>query len=84
MIGLDIALALLGLTVVLAAWRIARGPDVDRALGADLVVYLFVGLVAVLGTRAALPATFDLVLIAGLVGLLSTLSLARLLTRGKR
>lgn len=85
MIGLDVALALLAVAVVAAAWRILRGPhDADRAVAADLVLFSFVGLTAVVGVRAGLAATFDLVLAAGLVGLLGALSLGRLVTRGKR
>jgi multicomponent Na+:H+ antiporter subunit F len=83
--GLDVALVLLVVAVVLASVRIVRGPhDADRAVAADLVLFSFVGLTAVLGTRAGIAATFDLVLAAGLVGLLAALALGRLLTRGKR
>jgi multicomponent Na+:H+ antiporter subunit F len=84
-IGLDVALGLLLVTVAVATWRILRGPhDADRAVAADLVLFSFVGLTAVLALRSGADAPFDLVLVAGLVGLIAALSLGRLLTRGKR
>ena len=41
-------------------------------------------MVVLLGVRAGNPFTFDLVLVAAIVGFLSGMSLARALTRGKR
>lgn len=85
MIGVDVALGLLALAMLVAAWRIARGPDdADRALAADMVLFSFAGLVALVGARAGIDATFDLVLVTTLVGVLGALSLARLLMRARR
>lgn len=82
---LTIALGLLAATLVVASWRIMRGPtDADRAVAADLLFFATIALIAVLGVRAASTSTFDIMLIATLVGFLGVLSLSRALTRGRR
>jgi multisubunit Na+/H+ antiporter MnhF subunit len=81
----DIALLLLGASMVLATYRILSGPDrADRAAGADVVLFGFVGLVVVLGLRVDSALVVDIVLVCALVGFLSALSLARLISGGKR
>lgn len=81
----DIALLLLGASMVLAAYRILSGPDrADRAAGVDVVLFGFVGLVVVLGLRVDSALVVDIVLVCALVGFLSALSLARLISGGKR
>lgn len=85
MIGIDIAIALVIVTTVLTAIRMVRGPsDADRAVAAELLFFAAVGLIALFGVRAGSVATFDIVLVATLVGFLSSISLARALTRGPR
>ncbi len=85
MIGVDIALVACGFASVLSAYRIVVGPTpADRAVAADLLTFSLVGLVALVGVRAASTATLDLVLVATLVAFLSSVSLARALTRGWR
>lgn len=79
-VGLDLRLD--GLSLV---FRILRGPtEAGRAVAGDLLLFGFVGLIALFGVRVANEYTFDIVLVAALVGFLSALSLARALTRGKR
>jgi multisubunit Na+/H+ antiporter MnhF subunit len=81
----DIALVLLGVSMAVAAYRILAGPDrADRAAGADVVLFSFVGLVVVLGLRVDSALVVDIVLVCALVGFLSALSLARLISGGKR
>ncbi|WP_037144016.1 monovalent cation/H+ antiporter complex subunit F [Rhodococcoides fascians] len=85
MIGVDIGIVLVAVTVVLAAARMILGPtDADRAIAADLLFFATIALVALCGVRAASSATFDIVLIATVVGFLAALSLARALTKGLR
>lgn len=84
-LGIDIALVLLLVSAVVSAVRILRGPlDADRAVSGDLLSFSVIGMVVLLGVRAGNPFTFDLVLVAAIVGFLSGMSLARALTRGKR
>ncbi|MEE2046549.1 MULTISPECIES: monovalent cation/H+ antiporter complex subunit F [Nocardiopsidaceae] len=82
---LDIALLLLGAAMVAAVHRILTGPhQADRAAGSDIVFLGFVGIVIVLGLRLDSAAVVDLVLVCALIGFLAALSLARLVSGGKR
>lgn len=85
MIVIDIAIVLVGIAAVLSSFRMARGPhDGDRAIAADLLFFAFIALLALVGVRLDSPFVYDLVLVATLVGLVSALSLARLMTGGRR
>ncbi|WP_420113561.1 monovalent cation/H+ antiporter complex subunit F [Pseudactinotalea sp.] len=85
MIALDIALAGCGIALLLSGWRILRAPTpADRVIAADLLTFSLIAIIALIGTRLARAGTFDLVLIATLVGFLAAISLARALTGGKR
>jgi multisubunit Na+/H+ antiporter MnhF subunit len=81
----DVALLFLGVSMAVAAYRILTGPDkADRAAGADVVFFGFVGLVVAVGLRIDSALVVDIVLVCTLVGFLSALSLARLISGGKR
>lgn len=85
MTALSIAFVVVVLSMATATWRIVRGPsDADRAVGADVVFFSFVTLVAILGIATSTRWAIDLVLVCTLAGFLSALSLARLVTGGKR
>ncbi|WP_431778424.1 monovalent cation/H+ antiporter complex subunit F [Microbacterium aurantiacum] len=85
MIGLDIAIGILALSMLVTTYRMLTGPDdADRVVAADLILFGAVGLIAVIGVRTAATYAFDIVLVATVVGFLAALSLARALTRGKR
>jgi multicomponent Na+:H+ antiporter subunit F len=85
MIGLDIGIGIIAIACVAATYRMLVGPsEADRAIGGDLLLFGMIGLLALIGVRIGSTATFDIVLIASFVGFLSALSLARILTRGKR
>lgn len=85
MTGLDIAIIVIAVACIAATYRMLAGPtDADRAIAGDLLLFGVVGLLALFGIRTASSHTFDIVLVASLVGFLSALSLARALTRGKR
>lgn len=85
MIGLDIGLCLLVVACLASAYRMITGPsDSDRVVAADLLLFGMVGIIALVGVRMASAATFDIVLVAAVVGFLGALSLARALTRGAR
>ena len=79
MILLDAALVVLALALVVATVRLVTGPtDADRALGVDLGFAVVLAAVALLAVRLDAPALLDLVLVATLVGFLSTVAFARL------
>ncbi len=76
---LDAALIVLALALLVAAWRVAFGPtDADRALGVDLGFAVVIAGIALLAVRLKASAVLDLVLVATLVGFLSTVAFARL------
>ncbi|PZR55036.1 pesticidal protein Cry26Aa [Xylanimonas oleitrophica] len=80
-----VAVVLVTLSMLPAVHRMVRGPrDADRAVAADLFFFGVIALVALLGTLLGATGTLDLVLVASLVGFLSALSLARVMTRGRR
>jgi multicomponent Na+:H+ antiporter subunit F len=76
---IDAALAVLALALVVATVRLVVGPtDADRALGVDFGVAVVIAAIALLAVRLDAPALLDLVLVATLVGFLSTVAFARL------
>ncbi|NLG55462.1 MAG: pesticidal protein Cry26Aa [Rhodococcus sp.] len=80
-----VALVVVALTMIPAAWRIYRGPtDADRSVAADLIFFAFVGVLAMMGVHLAGGVVFDVILVASVVGFLATMSMARLVTRGRR
>jgi multicomponent Na+:H+ antiporter subunit F len=82
---IDVAFAVVVLAMAAATVRIVRGPsDADRAAGADVVFFAFVALVALVGIRNSSFYAIDVVLMCTLVGFLAALSMARLITGGKR
>ncbi|CAN5506340.1 K+/H+ antiporter subunit F [soil metagenome] len=82
-LALDIATCAVSLAVVLCAWRLARGPSVmDRVLAIDTLYINAVALVVLLGIRLQTPILFEVALIMAMLGFVSTVALARYLTRG--
>lgn len=84
MIVVDIALGVLALALLPALWRIAVGPtDADRALSADHVFFVFLAVAGLLAVRLQDSVFLDVVLVGTLVGFLATVTLARLVNRGR-
>ncbi len=84
-LGIDIAIAIIAAACLATTYRMLAGPsEADRAIAGDLLLFGIIGLIALFGVRMGAAATFDVVLVAAFVGFLSALSLARVLTRGRR
>jgi multicomponent Na+:H+ antiporter subunit F len=84
MIVIDVALVVLALALLPAVWRIAVGPtDADRALSADHVFFVFLAAAGLLALRLEDSVFLDVVLVGTLVGFLATITLARLVDRGR-
>ncbi|SIO86595.1 monovalent cation/H+ antiporter complex subunit F [Nocardiopsis sp. JB363] len=82
---IDIGLAAIVVAMVIATYRILIGPSAaDRGAATDVIFFGFVGLVAMLGFRLDTALVVDIVLVCSLVGFLAALSMARLITGGKR
>ncbi len=80
-----VVLSLLALAVVLAAIRVWKGPSSgNSAVAGDLIFFVFIGTVAVLGVVFEIDSVMDIILISALLGFLSVLSLARWMQGGKR
>ncbi|OGB09903.1 MAG: K+/H+ antiporter subunit F [Burkholderiales bacterium RIFCSPHIGHO2_12_FULL_61_11] len=82
-LALDIAVGAASLAMVLCAWRLARGPRIiDRVLAIDTIYINAVALVVLLGIRLHTPMLFEAALIMAMLGFVTTVALARYLTRG--
>lgn len=82
MIWLDLALAVLAVTFGLALLRAVIGPSVaDRAVAADVALYVIVAAIGLLVLRSGAEAFIDVVLIATLLGFLATVALGVMVGR---
>jgi multicomponent K+:H+ antiporter subunit F len=82
--ALDAAFAALGLAMLLALWRLARGPDVpDRILALDTLYINAVAFIILLGVRTGSAAYFEAALLIALFGFVATVALARFVARGE-
>jgi multicomponent Na+:H+ antiporter subunit F len=84
-ISILIALALVVLAAVAGVVRVALGPDdATRAVVADLVFFCAIAIFVLAALLRDTAVLFDVTLIATLSGILATIALARMLTRGQR
>lgn len=82
-IAMDIALAAITVSVLLCAWRLLLGPEpTDRLLALDTLYMSAVALVVLIGLRWNTPLLFDIALLMAMLGFVSTVALARYVTRG--
>lgn len=82
-LALDIAVGAVSLALLLCAWRLIRGPQVvDRVLAIDTIYINAVALVVLLGIRLQTALLFEAALIMAMLGFVSTVALARYITRG--
>ncbi|MCT1886017.1 monovalent cation/H+ antiporter complex subunit F [Dietzia cinnamea] len=72
-------------SMVVAAVRAVRGPgDANRSVMADLSYFCAVALFVLFVIRQGSAVALDVVMLGSLIGILSTVALARLLSRGQR
>ena len=82
-LALNFALLAVAAAVLLCGWRLLRGPDaVDRVLALDTLYINVVALVILLGLRWRTELLFEAALIVAMLGFVSTVALARYLSRG--
>ena len=80
--SLDVALIFLVIGVLAAIVRAAIGPSrADRIVAAELGFVAAVSAIVLVALRLDEPVLFDFALIAVLIGFLTTIGLARLVTR---
>lgn len=81
--ALNFAFVAVGAALVLAAWRLVRGPEaIDRVLALDTMYINVVALVILLGIRFGTALFFDAGLLIALLGFIATVALSRYLSRG--
>jgi len=77
------ALAVLSLSVIIALYRVIKGPSLqDRILALDSISYTIVGMVGVLSIIMDTQVYLDIILLIGILAFLSTTSLCRFIERG--
>lgn len=82
-LALQAALAAVALAMALCGWRLLRGPTLpDRILALDTLAINAVALVVLLGIRGQTALLFEAALIIAMLGFVSTVALARFVTRG--
>jgi multicomponent Na+:H+ antiporter subunit F len=73
-----IALAVLGLALLISVVRIIIGPTLaDRVLALDLMTVIAMGFVATIAIRTGLMLYLDIAIALALLGFLATIALAR-------
>lgn len=82
-LALDFATGAVGLALLLCGWRLLFGPEpTDRVLALDTMYVNALALVVLLGLRWQTGLLFEAALIIALLGFVSTVALARYLSRG--
>jgi multicomponent K+:H+ antiporter subunit F len=78
-----IAMGILGIALVLNAWRLLRGPDAtDRILALDTLYINAAAVIVLFGVWIGRPDFFEAALLIALLGFISTMALAKFLLRG--
>lgn len=82
-LALNVGIVAVALAVVLCSWRLLSGPDVpDRILAVDTLYMNMVALIILLDIRWDTELLFEAALIVAMMGFVSTVALARYVTRG--
>lgn len=80
-----IAMGLLGISVVLSLKQIRTAHEpASAAVVGDLIFFSGIGLLVLLSMLRDSSAVVEAALLASLLGILSTIALARIITRGRR
>ncbi|WP_334154551.1 K+/H+ antiporter subunit F [Tepidimonas sp.] len=81
--ALNIGLVVVALSVLLCSWRLLRGPELpDRILALDTLYMGMVALIILLDIRFDTELLFEAALTVAMLGFVSTVALARYVTRG--
>jgi multicomponent K+:H+ antiporter subunit F len=78
-----VAMTLLGVALLLSAWRLFRGPDAtDRILALDTLYINAAAMIVLYGVYIERQHLFVAALLIALLGFVSTMALAKFLLRG--
>ena len=79
-----IALAFLGVALLLALYRLILGPRTpDRAVSIDLLTSIFIGIIAVYGMATGNDLLLDIALVSALLSFLGTVAFGFFLERNR-
>ena len=79
----QVSLATLGVALVVAFIRLAKGPTLpDRVVAMDLIGVLVVGLIVVFAAWTEVRATLDAAVVIALIGFVGTVAYATYVERG--
>jgi multicomponent K+:H+ antiporter subunit F len=82
-LAVDVASVLIGLAMLLAFWRLLRGPDVvDRVVAIDTLYVNACALLLARGIGGDSLLHFEAALVIALLGFLTTVAFAKYLLRG--
>jgi multicomponent K+:H+ antiporter subunit F len=82
-VAIDIALALLGLSLALTLVRVLRGPDVtDRILALDTLYVNSATMLVLYGLQLGTGRYYEAALLIAMLGFITTVVLSKFLTRG--
>jgi multicomponent Na+:H+ antiporter subunit F len=82
-LGATVALALVGVAVLLAFVRLVRGPDLaNRVVAVDLLSGLGVGIAGAAAVLSGDPVYLDVALVLALIAFLGTVAFARYAEQG--
>lgn len=85
MIGVWLAIGILAVAFVIGLVQVAIATDeASRAVVGDLTFFIAVATLVMVGMLKESSAVLDAALIASLIGILATIALARIITRGRR
>ncbi len=77
------AMFLLGIALLLNAWRLFRGPEAtDRIIALDTLYINAAAVIVLFGVHVGRPDFFESALLIALLGFVSTMALAKFLLRG--
>ncbi|RAZ67171.1 Na(+)/H(+) antiporter subunit F1 [Planococcus maitriensis] len=80
---LTIALSLFVLAILLALYRIIRGPSMpDRVVALDMIGVNLISAVAVFSVLLKTHVFLEVILVVGILAFISTIALARFVERG--
>ena len=82
---LAVAMGILGISVLLGLYRIYSATSAaERAVVGDLVYFAAIGILMIIGIHIESAIIQDAAMLAAFLGILATVALARILTRGER
>jgi multicomponent K+:H+ antiporter subunit F len=82
-LAIDIAFALLGLSLALVLVRVVRGPDVaDRILALDTMYVNSAAMLVLYGLQLGSGRYYEAALLIAMLGFITTVVLSKFLTRG--